>query len=133
MEFQHLYIPMVVFFLRASENSSTHFVTILDNKTQNFEFYTNLQQKRVFVMAQRKNMERKLTGRSGKIAKSEVRSCSAFCSMDALLFTLPCANFKGSPAKCPPHLLVLIKPRTPHTHTHKSSDQSKNSNFLVYC
>jgi hypothetical protein len=62
-------------------------------------------------------MERKLTGRSGKTAKSEVRSCSAFCSMDALLFTLPCANFKGSPAKFPPHLLFLIKPRTTHTHT----------------
>jgi hypothetical protein len=92
--------------------------------------FTQICNKNGFLLWHRENKERKLTGRSGKSAKSEVRSCSAFCSMDALLlFILPCANFKGSPAKFPPHLLYLIKPRTTHTHTLKSSDQSKNSNF----
>jgi hypothetical protein len=87
---------MVVFFLRASQNSSTHFVTILTIKPKTLNF-TQICNKNVFLLWHRENTERKLTGRSGKSGKSEVQSCSAFCSMDALSFTLPCANFKGSP------------------------------------
>ncbi len=111
---------MVVFFLRASQNSSTHFVTILTIKPKTLNF-TQICNKNVFLLWHRENTERKLTGRSGKSGKSEVQSCSAFCSMDALSFTLPCANFKGSPAKFPPHLLVLIKTSTTHTHTHTNT------------
>jgi hypothetical protein len=83
--------------------------------------FTQICNKNVFLLWHRENTERKLTGRSGKSGKSEVQSCSAFCSMDALSFTLPCANFKGSPAKFPPHLLVLIKTSTTHTHTHTNT------------